>query len=58
MSPRLVSAAEVADHYGVSRAHVYNLLARGMPSVKVGRCRRFRLSDVDAWLDAQNGDAA
>lgn len=52
-SARLVSAAELADHYGVTRATVYNLMGRGMPSLKVGRCRRFRLAEVDAWLVAQ-----
>lgn len=54
MDTRLVTAAELAAHYGVSRATIYNLLSRGMPSLKVGRARRFRLADVDAWLDAQN----
>lgn len=56
-TPRLVSAAELAEHYGVSRATVYNLLDRGLPSIKIGRSRRFRLDATDAWLDAQQ-DAA
>lgn len=50
---RLLNADQTAEHYGVSRAHVYNLMTRGMPSVKLGRSRRFRLSETDAWLDAQ-----
>lgn len=50
---RLLNADETAEHYGVSRAHVYNLMHRGMPSVKLGRSRRFRLSQCDAWLDAE-----
>jgi excisionase family DNA binding protein len=45
------TAAELADRLKVSRAHIYNLLARGLPSIKVGRCRRFRRIDVDKWLD-------
>lgn len=48
-----MTADQLAEHLGISRAHVYNLLDRGLPSVKVGRCRRFRLSDVDAWLEGQ-----
>lgn len=48
--PRLVSAAQLAEHYGICRASVYNLLSRGMPSVQIGRSRRFRLAEVDAWL--------
>lgn len=54
---RLVSASELADHYGVSRAHVYNLMNRGMPSVKLGRSRRFRLSETDSWLEGQQSAA-
>ena len=50
---RLLSAAELAEHYGICRASVYNLLNQGLPSIKIGRSRRFRLAEVDAWLDAQ-----
>lgn len=53
MENRLRSAVELAEHYGVTRATIYNLMNRGMPSVQVGRCRRFRLAETDAWLDAQ-----
>lgn len=55
---RLVTARDVANHFGVSRATVYNLMARGLPSVKVGAARRFRLSEVDDWLAAQQPTAA
>jgi len=51
---RLVTAAELAARWGVSRAHIYNLLDRGLPSVQIGRCRRFRLRETDAWLDAED----
>ncbi len=54
MPEPLVSPDDVAEYLGVSRPTVYNLMARGLPSLKVGRCRRFRLADVDAWLDAQS----
>lgn len=51
--PQFLTAAELAQQYGISRAHVYNLMARGLPSVKLGRSRRFRLAECDQWLDAQ-----
>lgn len=54
---RLMSAAELADHLGISRAGIYNLMSRGMPSVKVGRLRRFRLADVEAFIDSGNAAA-
>lgn len=47
---RLRTADELAEHYGICRASVYNLLHRGMPSVQIGRSRRFRLAEVDTWL--------
>jgi excisionase family DNA binding protein len=54
---RLVTANELAERWGVSRAHVYNLISRGLPSVKLGRCRRFRIGEADAFLDRQQGAA-
>ena len=40
---RLSTPDELAKHLGVCRATVYNqLLTKGVPSVKVGRSRRFR----------------
>lgn len=50
---RLRNAAELAEYLGLCRASVYNLLDAGMPSIKIGRARRFRLSEVEAWLDAR-----
>ena len=59
VTPALLSPAALAETLGITRATVYNLMARGMPSLKVGRCRRFRLDDVLAWLEAeQNGPEA
>jgi excisionase family DNA binding protein len=48
---RLLTADELADHLNVSRAQVYNFLRQGLPSLKLGRSRRFRLADVTDWLD-------
>lgn len=50
---RLLTAAELAERYGICRATVYNLLAQGLPSIKVGRARRFDVARTDAWLEAQ-----
>jgi excisionase family DNA binding protein len=48
---RLLTADELADHLHVSRAQVYNFLRLGLPSLKLGKSRRFRLADVTVWLD-------
>jgi excisionase family DNA binding protein len=55
---QLLTPQQLADYLGVSRAQVYNLIARGLPSLKIARSRRFRPSEVDAWLDAQRNSAA
>jgi excisionase family DNA binding protein len=54
----LMTAAQVAEALSVTRATIYNLMHRGMPSLKVGRCRRFRWADVEAWLIDNNEVAA
>lgn len=55
---RLITAGDLADRWGCSRQHVYNLLHRGLPSLKLGRSRRFRVADAEAWLEAQQGGGA
>lgn len=56
---RLVSPEGLAAHWSVSRPFIYRLLREGMPSLKLGRARRIRVSDAEAWLAArQHADAA
>ena len=38
----------------VSRATMYRLMAKGLPSVKVGSARRFLWRAVEAWLEGQD----
>jgi excisionase family DNA binding protein len=47
---RLLTIAELADLLNVERKTVYRL---GIPYVVVGARRRFRLEDVDAYLEAR-----
>ena len=39
----------------LSRATIYRLLAKGLPSVKVGGSRRFSWSMFEAWLQGREG---
>lgn len=49
----------VMEHLDIgSTATLYRYIAAGMPSIKVGKSRRFRLSEIDAWLVAQSAAAA
>ena len=51
---RLLSADELARELGVCRMTAYKLLWRGaMPSFKVGRLRKVRSEDVDAFIQDQ-----
>lgn len=47
---RRLTAAQVAEAWGVSRAHVYNLAHRGeLPAIRIGAAFRFRPEDVRAY---------
>lgn len=49
-----VTDVEVAEHLGVTRMSVYRWTKNlGLPSHKLGRSRRFKLSEVDAWATAR-----
>jgi excisionase family DNA binding protein len=56
----ILTADQLAQRWGCSRAHIYNLMKRGMPSLKIGACRRFRPAECEAWCEAgeHRGDAA
>jgi excisionase family DNA binding protein len=52
----LVTADVVATKLAIRRSTVYELSRRGhgaMPSVKIGRSRRWHLPSVEAWLEEQ-----
>ena len=47
----LLTVPEVGQILAISRSKVYELLASGsMPSVYIGRSRRIRVSDVEAFV--------
>ncbi|MEY6566621.1 helix-turn-helix domain-containing protein [Streptomyces sp. PGLac3x] len=51
---RLMTVNELADYLAVKPAWIYNNhRALAIPSRKVGGSLRFRLSEVDRWLDRE-----
>ena len=57
---RLLTAAEVAEVLAVPRSSVYEYARRhrdGLPSIRIGRHRRFIRSDVEAWIEHLRGAA-
>jgi excisionase family DNA binding protein len=50
----LMSPEEVRQLLGLGRTYTYHLLATGaIPSVRIGRLRKVRRSDLDAFIDAR-----
>jgi len=48
---RMLRAEEIADLLKVSKGYVYLLISRGeLPSFRVGRVRRVRLTDLEAFI--------
>jgi excisionase family DNA binding protein len=50
----LMSPEELAEFLGLGRTSTYRLLASGeIPCVRIGRLRKVRRSDVDAFIEAR-----
>lgn len=53
MSEPLVDVEAIAERLGVDPSWVYDRARRGIiPHIRLGRYVRFRVSDVDAWVDS------
>lgn len=49
----MLSVPDAATYLGTTERHVRNLVyRRAIPYVKVGALVRFRLAELDAWLEA------
>ncbi|PIK13544.1 helix-turn-helix domain-containing protein [Halobacteriovorax sp. JY17] len=48
---RWLSVMEIAEHLGISKETVYRWLDKGkIPSNKVGKQWKFKISEVDEWV--------
>ena len=51
---RLLTAKEVAARLGVHTNYIYSRAVAGeLPSYRFGGNRRFRWSEIEAWLEGQ-----
>lgn len=56
---RLLTADEIAEHLGFTKGTVYQKVSRGeIPYVKLGRAVRFRLSEIEEWIEEQDAAAS
>ncbi len=57
LAPVLITVEEAARLLAVARSHLYLHLQRGsLPSVKIGRCRRIRVSELESFVDRLQQD--
>jgi excisionase family DNA binding protein len=59
MAPRegWVSVEDVATHLRVTKESIYRWIgSKGLPARRVGRLLRFKLSEVDEWVQAPRRD--
>lgn len=54
----LLTLEQVAERLNVSRRTLENLVRakKGPRFIRIGRAKRFRAGDVDAWVDAAASD--
>ena len=52
-----VNAKELAKSFGLSRSGIFNLIkSSNFPTgIKIGRCRRWRLKEIQTWIASQEG---
>lgn len=58
MTEPWVSIDEVTGHLKVTKDTIYRWIAhRGLPATRVGKVWRFRLSEVDGWMNEHRDPA-
>lgn len=55
LAPSLLTNDQLAQALQISRSSLYRLVDAGMPRLMVLDSPRYRLPDVLAWLDSQQG---
>lgn len=54
----LLTRKEVEEHYGIKRRYLENaeMQGTGPRLIRLGRLVRYRIRDLEAWLDANASD--
>lgn len=57
MDDRLLTAKDIAQHLQITEAWVQQQAREGdLPSIALGRYRRFRAADVQAWIESKHSN--
>jgi excisionase family DNA binding protein len=51
-----VNMHRLMDHFKVSRPKVEAMIHEGLPMLRLGRSRRFKITEVEEWLKAKQED--
>jgi excisionase family DNA binding protein len=51
--PTYLTIEQVAELFKINRSTVYLWIDRGMPSVKIGKTRRFIKEEIEEWISKQ-----
>jgi excisionase family DNA binding protein len=55
----ILTLKQVADYLKLTERTLYRLTQEGkLPGFKVGNSWRFRLRDIDAWIEAQKAEVS
>ena len=59
MTETLTTTNEICEKYRISKAMVHKLRQSGLPYITIGRCIRYSMGEVEAWIadiqDEQDG---
>lgn len=55
VAKRYVDVAELATHFGVSRATIRNWIGEGLPVLRRGKLLRFELEVAELWIRGRAG---
>ena len=56
MTETLITTNEICEKYRISKGMVHKLRQSGLPHITIGRCIRYSLTDVAAWIAQRQGD--
>ena len=58
MYTNMITTEEICEKYRISKGMVHKLRQSGLPHITIGRCIRYSLTDVAAWIAQRQGDTA